>query len=349
MAKKGKTKPQAETVEVEAEEAPTVATPLPMNMLNYIPTPNLPGFQAMFKGIPDRAITALLGAPGACKSMMGFQLAVEAALARSGNIVIFDTENNWQQYTELAAGLNARFGITLNPILVNSTVKETGGEKNRKLSIEWEFESEPIDGATNIFVIQEPDFEPLSVIHGRASHLKIFDSGKFKSMMDDAGWAPRITDAPIYQFLDSYNVQVILYDSITNPLDEIPAVGENFPARADMTQSWMIQIQKLAAKRRMPILATFHESKNDTNPFAKSLKIEGGKGVAYNVKFCVYLLVQNEPGLLPKGAAKPRPQATDERAMYIARHSGRGPWRSVTYFQISQLEDETPAGLIEAE
>jgi len=342
-----KSKAQVETVETEPETE--VAAPLAMNLLNYIPTPNLPGFQAMFKGVPDRAITAFLGAPGACKSMMAFQLAVEVALQREGNIVIFDTENNWQQYTELAAGLNVRLGTSLNPVLVRGAVKETGQKESRKLSIEWEFESEPVDGATNIFVIQEPDFEPISVLHGRASNLKIFESGKFKSIMDDAGWIANILEAPICQFLDSYNVKTILYDSITNPLDEIPAVGENFPARADMTQSWMIQIQKIAARYKMPILATFHESKNDTNPFAKSLKIEGGKGVAYNVKFCVYLLVQNEPGLLPKGAAKSRPLATDERAMFIARHAGRGPWRSVTYFQISETEDQTPAGLIEAE
>lgn len=321
----------------------------PKNRLHYLPVEGLDAFQDLFKGIPVGAITALLGAPGACKSTLGMQLLVEVCKSQQGNVLIFDTENSYHTYFELAAGLQARYEVPLNVVCVSATVKRVGDKKNARDEIVWELEDDVDDKAHNIFVVHAPDFVPLSVIHGRGSSMSIYDSGKFKSKMTKEGWIDDPEDYPITQFVSQMGIKAILYDSITNPLDEIPAVSENFPARADMTQSWMIQIQKVAAKFKLPVIAAFHESKNDTDTFAKGLKIEGGKGVAYNIKFCLYMLVRNEMGLLPKGVQKPRPLARGQRALFVVRHPGKKPWGKVRYVDIVETTDGSPAGLADAD
>lgn len=313
------------------------------NFSYYIPIEQTPAFQNLVGGVPKGTITAFLGAPQAGKSAMAIQLGIEVAQVEEGNFMIFDTENKFHQHLHLAQALAERFTKPLNLVRVKAAIKVTGKGDEKKYQAQWDIQDEVDPEAINIFTVHCPDIQPISIMHGRGVDLVIFESGKFKVTMLKDAWAATIQESLLAQFVEKHKIKCILYDSITNPLDEIPAVGENFPARADLTQSWMIQIHKLATAYDLPILATFHESKNETNPFGKDLKVEGGKGVGYNLNYIVYLLLKNEMGLLPKGSIKPQPLASDERAVLVARHPGRKPWSEVQYITI------TDSGLVAKE
>lgn len=301
----------------------------------YIPLEKMPFLERLGGGIPRGTITAALGAPGAAKSTLFMQACVEVSKYDKGNILIFDTENKFHVFLELSAGLSERYGINLNLVRVRGNVKKTGQAKEPKYDIEWEFEDEVDPKATNVFVVHCPEIRTLSIMWGRGFEWQIYESGKFKCVMLAGAWCQDIEDSPVAKFFTKNKCKVVLVDSVTNPLDEIPAVSENFPARTDGTQALMIQFHKVAAYYDVPIFATFHESKNDTSPFSKQLKIEGGKGVGYNLAFTIYMLLQNELGLLPKGTPKPKTLARDERAMFLARWPGRKPWAAVEYMTIT--------------
>lgn len=328
-----------ETVKVSAkpaEEAP--AAPSKQSRAFYVPTEHTKGFQELVGGVPVGTITGFLGAPEACKTVLSTQVAVEVAVVQEGNVLVFDTENKFHQHLGLASGFSQRFGRDISLVRVKADLRKTGQGENAKTIIDWELEDEIDPKALNIFLVHCPSLIKLTAMFGAGLDLKVFDSGKFKVMLDGGAWTPDITNSPVAKFIQKHNVKSLVVDSFTNPLDIIPAVGENFPARADATQNWMIQMHSLAAEYGLPVLVTFHESKNDTNPFSKQLKYEGGKGVGYNLPFIIYLLKVNEPGLLPKAATKPRQIKSNERAMYVARHGSNTirPWTGVQYLTVGE-------------
>jgi len=311
-----------------------------MNGSYYIPIEQLPGYQTLTGGVPCGTVTGFLGAPQAGKTALCFQLGVEVCNTQAGNFMVFDTENKFHQHLELVRMLSERFEKPLNLVRVKASVKvvtkkDSKGKEERRYDAKWEMEDEVDPDAINIFTVHTPDIKPITIMHGRGVELEIYDSGKFKVKMIPDAWAPEIEDSLLAKFIEKHNVKCLLYDSITNPLDEIPAVGENFPARADLTQVWLLQIHKLAAHYNLPILATVHESKNETGLFSKDLKLEGGKAVGYNLGFVVYCLLRNEKGLLPGSAAKPHTLASDERAIFLARHPGRKPWAEIRYLTLT--------------
>lgn len=303
----------------------------------YIPTEKTPFFQDLMGGLPRATITGFLGAPEACKTMLSTQVAVEGALAEGGNVLILDTENKFHQHFHLTPALAERFGNDLNLVRVGYSVETKGSGDNKTETVEWELQSGVDPKATNIFLIHCPDVRPISTMLGRGFEFKNFDSGKYKVMVKPGGIVDPPEETPLGQFLAKYKIAVVVYDSFTNPTDEIPAVGENLPARTDLSQILMLQWHKLAEIFDIPVLMTFHESKNETNPFSKQLKYEGGKSVGYGIPYWVYLLKANEMGLLPKAATKPKTLASDQRAMYVARHAdlNRRPWKQVRYFTIN--------------
>lgn len=302
----------------------------------YIPMEKLPSIQDLIGGVPRGTILGALGAPGAGKSTLFMQACAEVARFDKGSIIIMDTENKFAVFFHLCAGLSEAYGMNLNPVRVKCVVKKGGTKTEPTFDTTFEFEDEVNPKATNVFIIHQPDLTPISIMLGRGFRLHIYESGKFKVSMLAGAWVGDVEDIPIVKFMVKNKCRALLFDSVTQPFDEIPAVSENFPARTDATQILMIQLHKIAAHLDIPIMATFHESKNDTSPFNKQLKIEGGKAVGYNLAYTLYLLLQNEIGLLPKGAAKPKTLPRDERAVYVARAPARQPWANVRYFTITE-------------
>lgn len=288
-----------------------------------------------------RAVTAIFGPPEAGKSTLGAQVWTEYAMNKKGNVAILDTELNEHTFEAVAEMLSKRWGEPVNYIPVLPEVTRganddsDGGKKGgKKFSVKWEFEEKPRKGATNILLIQCPEIQDITALVGRAVDIKVTPGGKVEiDHLDGVGaWARSIDDSPLAQFIAENDVKSMMIDSVTNPLDEIAAKTKNFPGRSDLTQLWLVQTGKIAWKFRMPVLAVAHESKNEADGFDKGLKIEGGKGVRYNVKHVLYLMDGNEPGLLPKavkeslGGQNPRPLADTGRYLFGARLPGVRSW-----------------------
>ncbi len=326
----------------KATTAKTVQTtaPKPSADEDYIPVKHLKGFQELHHGIPVGTITGIVGPPGAGKSTLAMELGIEASMHLDGDLLVFDTENSWHTYKALRKAMERKFDVPINIVRLKPRIESNDQKTNRQYKVGWNvYKGEPSKDSLNLYVLHCPDIQDILIAHGRGMEMKLSDkadSGKIKAVPQGDAWARTIHEAPFFKFVKEANVRCIVYDSLTNPLDEFTAVTENFPARTDMTQAWMIQIHKLAAELEMPVIMTLHESRNDAGAYSKDLKVQGGKGVLYNVKFVCYLLARMEKGLLPSSAARPIEIASDERALYLMRHPEHRPWQDMAYLRLTE-------------
>lgn len=310
----------------------------------YHPTELAP-FQKLVGGIPKRTLTAFFGPPEAGKSTLATQLACEFALAHDGNAAVHDTELNEHTYVAVAEMLSKRWDEKINVVLVKPVVtkgkKQKGGSEVDSFTVAWNYETQPSKDGFNLFVIQCPDIEPIMHIMGRGVNLRVSDGGKVDIDLLDASWADHAQESPLGVFLKQNKIKSFVIDSVTNPLDEIPAKTKNFPGRSDLTQLWLIQAMKHAWALDIPIFVVAHETKNDASIGSKQLDIEGGKGVKYQVKYKLYLLDVNEPGLLPGSMkGKTRPLANTGRWLIGARIPGKQSWTELVPL------DMVPTGFI---
>jgi len=313
----------------------------------YIPIEKSPNFQALHKGIPYNTITAFFGPAFAGKSTFMAQLGCEVALARDGDLLVFDTENSLHTYVERREALEKMFDVTINIVRLKPRIEHDGKKTKRVFSVDWSMhpEDEVDKEALNLYVMHCPDIDDILVAHGRGMDIKISDkadSGKMQAVPQVNAWT-KTADAPFVRFIQEAGIKCVIYDSLTNPLNTFVATSANFPGRADMSQAWMNQLHNLAALLDMPILVSMHESRNDSDPISKQLKPQGGKTVLYGTKYVTYMMVKNARGLLPSSATKPRQLADGERAMLLFRHSAKKPWADVAYFEL------TDDGLVDME
>lgn len=287
------------------------------------------GIQKLLGGIPVGTVTAVYGAPEAGKSTLTAQLGVEFAVAHDGNAMIHDTELNQHTFVPLMQRLKARFGEDFLLTRVKPIVsKKKSKNEDERYEVEWKFLTPaPSKGQRCLFLIQSPDIHDITHLYGRGALIQVSEGGKVDIDLLTGSWAATPGDIPLGRFMDEHNVKSLVIDSVTNPLDEIPAKTKNFPGRSDLTQLWLIQAMKLAWHRDMPVFIVAHETKNDAGAFSKELDIEGGKGVRYNVKHVLYVLIKNERGLLPGNAERPTKQLADTgRYVYGHRVPGKKSW-----------------------
>ena len=88
-------------------------------------------------------------------------------------------------------------------------------------------------------------------------------------------------------------------------------------------------MQKLAARLRIPILGTLHESRNEADVFRGATKVEGGKGIGYNTKFIIYVMKEKNLGILPankRNGVEPAPLPANGRYLWNMRVPGTSDW-----------------------
>lgn len=305
-------------------------------------------FQNLMGGVPSRAMTALFGSPEAGKTTLGMQLTCEAAVLQNGNACVLDTELNEHAFSDLAEKFSNRWDEDINVVFVQPDVRKKSGKDGKdgkdRYDVKWMYEDEVPKSGFTLFVIQCPDIEKITHLYGQGVEINITEGGKVDAEHVTGSWINDIRETPLGQFVEKHNIRAFLIDSATNPMDKIIAKTKNFPGRSDVTQIWLVRHMELCwgthpvfSKEdkneilRYDGLASFvvlHESKNEAGAFSKELKMEGGKGVRYNVKHVLYLLDRNERGLIPGEAPKPNKLAETGRTLYAVRVPGKKSWSS---------------------
>ena len=145
-------------------------------------------------------------------------------------------------------------------------------------------------GKPAIFIFYEPKLMSLLEKHGTPAGLRVSDEGKVDIRWDlkptkkeKFAVIPEFKDSPVGKFVESHNIGMIVYDSITMP-NQIFISGQlNFPGRDQAQGLWFGQLQDAAKLHDMVILASTHITKDDTNKYDTG-KAEGGKSVHHNFK-----------------------------------------------------------------
>lgn len=270
-------------------------------------------------GIPRKTGIGIAGRPEAGKTTLTFQL-VHEVLRKEGegsNAILFDTEGSIHTYYGWHDAFQTRFGIDteivpVKPIIQNGEVKKF--EHDRKPEADHQ-----------IFLLDVRDLTKILTLHGRPAKIGTED-GKMK-LEPNGRFPDDIRDTPIGQFVFQNNVDVISYDSVTNPLETFTNRQQDRPTRAKATAWWMLQAQSLAEERDMVQFYITHLSKNPTNPYDRP-DIIGGKNVKHQIKFSIYL----------------RNASDNERAMKLFRHPSKEPWTDEWYMDL-----QTGKGMVEIE
>ena len=311
-------------------------------MPRMIPIKQLQGFQKLHDGVPIGKLSCFYGPPEGAKSTICGKLAVECAMALDGNVLVFDTENSADSYEAWVEAWEETFEVDINFIEMAVEVDSNNQKTKRKYEVGWDIlAGEEDKDLMNIFVLSCPDIRDILIAHGRGVEVAFSDnaeSGKTKLIPQGDAWVRQTEEAPFYKFCKAHNIKAIVYDSITNPLNENTDSQENLPVRAKMTQIWLNMVQRCAAKLQLPIFCIFHESKNDAGAFSKGLKMQGGKAVGYTAKYVTYMLKEMEKYILPGHATRPDKTIIshpDARAAWVSRNPRNKSWKEVVYFELS--------------
>jgi hypothetical protein len=313
---------------------------------DLIEVTTLKGFQRLSAGIERGELMGVFGPAFAGKTTLLFDLGCQAAMTLEGDLLVFDTESSRRTYKALRKKMERKYNVPVNIVLMKPHISDNRQKTNRQFKVDWEiYRGKPDKETLNVYILLCPDIQDILIAHGRGMDVMPSDnaeSGKMKATPQRQAWARTIRDAPFVKFCLEANIKCIIYDSMTNPVTELTAVSENFPARTDLNAAWFIQLHKVAADMDIPIMCSLHESRNPTG-FSKGLNIKGGATVLYQMKTVYYLMRDHVKGLLPASATRPDALADDERALYIFRHPDKKPWQDVEYFTL------TDNGLVDKE
>lgn len=119
--------------------------------------------------------------------------------------------------------------------------------------------------------------------HGIGTGTEISDKGKFKVTM--SGHAEKSNMA---KFVEEENIGIIIYDSVTMPMQGFGVNQENFPVRNSVQQAWFTKMIELIDDHQILVIITNHVTKNPTIPYATP-KLAGGKAIHHNSKVQFYI------------------------------------------------------------
>jgi len=179
-----------------------------------------------------------------------------------------------------------------------------------------------------VYVYQIEDVMELLSLHGKTAQVKVSDRGKVE-LIPHKGWTISITDTPIYKLCEEGNVQGIIYDSVTEPVEEFGTAQQNLGARNQAYKWILTSASKLVSRRNMFGIAIFHETLNPTNPHDPP-KIKGGSGVKYNIKMALYIS-RDRTTHTPKTESRPK----HVREVWVARHFDLAPWLEYGYIELT--------------
>jgi hypothetical protein len=263
-------------------------------------------------GIPRKTGIGIAGRPQSGKTTSCFQLMYEVfrdsdSDEEQSNGLIVDTEGSIHTYYGWKETFDTRYGmdteiVPVTPQFSNATVQK------------FEYERKP-EAEHQVFLMDVRDLTRILTLHGRPAQIGTED-GKMK-LQPNGDFPDDIRDTPMGQFVFQNNIDVITYDSVTNPLETFTNRQQDRPTRAKATAWWMLQAQALAEARDMVQFYIAHLSKNPTNPYDRP-DIIGGKNLKHQIKFAIYM----------------RQDGETERAMKLFRHPSKQQWDDEWYMDL---------------
>lgn len=282
-------------------------------------------------GVPKGTPTGLVGPPESGMTGLSTQLSCELAARQRKDVFVLDTELNHHTFFVLAEAFSDRFGTDINPVQVKLEVENT----DRKDDPDWEVTfhtvaGEADEGSVNLYILQTNKMRDILVLHGRGARIDVVSSkgeaGKVQVDLLQNSWAGSPFESPLGRWLGERDISSMVYDSITKPIDDIPANTKNFPGRADVTQVWLTQISKLAAAFSTPLFTVHHHTRNPASPWDMDGGVKGGESVKYNTKHFVYLMKDAHNGLTPSHAPDAPKLADTGRSLWNMRHPAEQAW-----------------------
>lgn len=279
----------------------------------YVSTP-LENFNSLVGGLPLKTGVILFGQYEAGKSILAYQL----SYTFDGNIVLLETEG--KRYTYLS----------WIPVFDDVYKKETQLVKvdvrlDEDFLCDVRYTPEEFDAdVRTIFVLDIKDIETILSLFGRSSYIDISDEGKLTLKPIKGGWTS-VFESPIGELIDSNDIKLLIYDSITNPILEFGYEQPSFPARHAAATRWLLQTNKLLERYNLSFIGIVHET---INPAAdrfhkKPPRPVGGKAVGHGFEFDIYVEVSDKKG------------KENDRKLYVTRHPRIPPWGESTEFELT--------------
>ena len=111
----------------------------------------------------------------------------------------------------------------------------------------------------------------------------VSDKGKMKVVPLDT-----MAESELEKFVKANNVGIIVYDSLTAPMQAFGSNQENFPVRNSVQNLWMQQMMDLIDEHNLVVIILNHVTKNPTNPYARA-EMSGGKAIRHTSKVQFFL------------------------------------------------------------
>lgn len=284
---------------------------------NYIMT-GMEGFDSLVGGLAKAGALAVVGPYRSGKTILNIQLACITIKETGKNALIVDTEGNLHAYRHWGKVFDKRYDIGMDlsftkARLEKDTISVPAAEHKK----------------STLFVVDVRNIEKILALHGR--HAKLgFKGGKMTLIPEPNGWK-EIPESPIGRLINKNTVGFLGYDSITAPLLDFGTERQNFPARANATNLWLLQVEKAAEEFGCVVVGILHESVDPTSTFSKP-KHTGGKSVGYTFKSMIYI-THLRSGHTPSTSKRPE----YVREIWNMRHPYKAPWQT---YQELELCDE---------
>lgn len=248
-------------------------------------------------GLPMKTGIGIAGRPKAGKTILSFQMAMDAMSNTGKNALILDTEGNIMTYYGWIEVFQNRFGIDVSLIEVDCFVDGA--------DVQFDYSHDP-DAEHQLFVLDVRELQDILAIHGRPAAVSTADG---KMALEPNGEHVNVWESPIGKLIANNDIVFQAYDSISNPLESFTNRQQDRPTRAKATQWWLLQAQALADDLDLCQVYVTHLTKNPANQWDRPDTV-GGKALKHQTSFFIYL----------------RQSDKEEREMKLFRHPNKQEW-----------------------
>ncbi|MBS7643210.1 AAA family ATPase [Candidatus Bathyarchaeota archaeon] len=310
--------------------------------------------ELLMGGIGLGTLTQIYGGKGSGKTLLSMQLAYRYIMQEHKSVLYWDTEIGFDKAVKRFWYLpfNKRFGvepqlfqtrietyalkgkhriqekevkIALEAALSEIGIKCTDEQLNsatRAFLPEYKLVSPQEDmrkDSTGIFVLECGLLEEVLAVHGVKAEVLASEAGRVEVRVKPES-IYRIESSPIGVFVRSYDIGLVIYDSVTAPIKERFIATQDFPGRAAAINLWMGRVEELCHKLQVTALVVNHESVGPLDhrkiPYATTT-------LGYRTKFILHIQSRSPDPKSPECCLNPELASEANRVVYAARHPRR--------------------------